>query len=250
MDATLIALGCGSLICLMPLGLYLLYLAYLNGRTPSTVVRGPWDLAALLLGLSGFLVLAGPMLLSLVDSTWRYYVYGNWAALRTVGRAEAKAWSIMATGWFFMWVGIVPLLLRARRRYSALYNVMPTLVEAQLIETLDALGYAWQKVGTLLAIDVRKPDDATGPMAKARPEEWAYVRIMPIRATAHALLRWSGAASKVRDEVEAVLPDVLARGLGQRNPVAGWFFTAAMGVMALMLVCMAVIIMVILTPMN
>jgi len=115
LDAYFIVLGSGCLVCLMPLALYLLYLAHLNGRTPPALVPGPWDFGAVLLGLSGFLILAGPLLLTLVSAVWRSYAFGGWADLKSVGAREAWAGSLMAVGYLIlMGVGIFTLL-RARR---------------------------------------------------------------------------------------------------------------------------------------
>lgn len=248
MDATLLALGAGSLVCLTPLGLYFLYLSYLNGRIPSTLVRGPWDLAALFLGLSGFFLLAGPVLLTLVDSTWRYYAFGNWAALKGVGRAEARAWSLMATGWLLMWLGIIPLLLRARRNITAAYNITPTLVEGQFTETLNELGYQWQRVDGYIAIDPNRPSAPDAPVHRFHAGSLAYVRIVIAPATGHALFRWSGHANVIRDEIEAILPNILARGLAARNPVANWLFLAAVAIMGVMLIWIALMFMILFAP--
>jgi hypothetical protein len=249
LDATLLALGAGSLVCLTPLGLYFLYLSYLNGRVPSTLVRGPWDLGALFLGLSGFFVLAGPVLLTLVDSAWRYYAFGNWAALKGVGRAEARAWSLMGTGWFFMWLGIIPLLLRARRHITAAYNIAPTLIETQFTDTLDELGYAWQRVDGYIAIDTTKHSATNATSQRFHAGSLAYVRILVTPATGHALFRWSGQADSLRDTIEAILPNALSRSLPVRNPVAGWLFIVAVVIMGLMLVWIALMFMILLAPM-
>src|SRR5947209_13948693 len=127
----------------MPVALYLLYLSHLNGKTPPTLVPGPWDFAAVLLGLSGFLILAGPLLLTLVDSVWRGHMYGGWSELKSIGRREAMAGSLMAVG-YLMLVGTgVAALLRARRPVTAVYNVAPLTVAASLVEVLDQLGFSW-----------------------------------------------------------------------------------------------------------
>src|SRR5436190_17169552 len=119
LDYYLILLGAGCLVCLTPLAIYLLYLSHLNGRTPPTLVPGPWDFGAVLLGLSGFLVLAGPLVLTLADSVWRGYAFGGWADLRGVGRQEAVAGSLMAVGYLIV-VGVgITWLLRARRPVTA-----------------------------------------------------------------------------------------------------------------------------------
>src|SRR5205085_2045875 len=123
LDATLIFIGSGCLVCLMPLAVYLLYLSYVNGRSSPTLISGPWDFGALLLGLSGFLLLLGPFVVTLIDSAWRSHAYGSWANLKGIGRKEAILGSIIATGYYLMLLVLIPLLLRTRRRVTALYNV-------------------------------------------------------------------------------------------------------------------------------
>ncbi|HKB06483.1 MAG TPA: hypothetical protein VKD90_30085, partial [Gemmataceae bacterium] len=156
MDATLIFIGSGCLVCLMPLALYLLYLAHLNGRTPPALVPGPWDFGAVLLGLSGFLILAGPLLLTLVSSVWRSYAFGGWADLRSVGTREAWAGSLMAIGYLIL-VGVgIYMLLRSRRKITAIYNATPDGVEPALVGVLDELGYPWRRANGFIEIGVKK----------------------------------------------------------------------------------------------
>src|SRR3954466_10186589 len=103
----------------MPLAVYCLYPSHLNGRGTTTLISGPSDFGALLLGLSGFIVLSGPLFITLINSTWRGYAYGGWANLRSIGRGEALAGTIMATGYFVILLGAIPLLIRSRRRVTA-----------------------------------------------------------------------------------------------------------------------------------
>ena len=149
MDATIIFIGSGCLVCLMPLAVYFLYLSYLNGRTPPTFVSGPWDLAAVLLGLSGFIILSGPLLVSLIDSTWRSYAFGGWANLRGIGQREARVGSFLASGYFLILVCAIPLLLRSRRRVTAIYNVASTMVESTLTGILEELGYSREEIARM-----------------------------------------------------------------------------------------------------
>src|SRR4051794_41973769 len=89
----------------MPLAIYLLYLAHLNGRTPPTLVPGPWDFGAVLLGLSGFLLLAGPLLITLADSAWRGYAFGGGADLRAGGRQGGMSAPLVAPGYLLARAG-------------------------------------------------------------------------------------------------------------------------------------------------
>ncbi|MBO0700595.1 MAG: hypothetical protein J2P46_19520 [Zavarzinella sp.] len=246
MDAYLIFLGSGCLVCLMPLALYLLYLAHLNGRTPPALVPGPWDFGAVLLGLSGFLILAGPLLLTLVNSVWRGYMFGGWADLRSVGAREAWAGSLMAVGYLIL-VGVgIFLLLRSRRPVTAVYNVVPDGVEPALVGVLDELGYPWKRANGLVEIGAKKLTEPEGAATRFFAAETATVRVDTFASTSHATLRWGLAWDGVRKEVEAAL----ARSLPSpaKNPVAGWMFTAAMAVMVAMLLWLVVLIYIVMVP--
>jgi hypothetical protein len=248
LDAILIYLGSGCLVCLMPLAIYLLYLSFLNGRTPPTLVSGPWDFGAVLLGLSGFMLLLGPLLITLVDSQWRARAYGGWASMRSIGKGEAIAGSIMATGYMLVLAGVIPLLLRARRRVTAIYNVAAASVESSLIGVLDELGFPWRRNRGLIQIGVKKTDEPPEPAARFFPHETASVRVDAFPAVGHASLKWGGAWSEVRSEIEPVLPRVLAPHSIVRNPVAGWMFTTAVVVMIILLLWLVVLIYLIMTP--
>ena len=246
-DFALILIGSGCLVCLMPLAIYLLYLAHLNGRTPPTLVPGPWDFGAVLLGLSGFLLLAGPLLITLVDSVWRGYAFGGWADLRGVGRKEALAGSLVSVGYLVVLGTGVTWLLRARRPVTAVYNVAATGTEAALAGLLDELAYPWRRASGLIEIAPRRPTEPTG---RFFPHEVATVRVDEFPATGHATLRWGGAYDGVRREVEAALPRALAPHALRRNPVAGWLSTAAVTVLIVMLLWLVVLIYIVMTPVK
>jgi hypothetical protein len=247
-DYAIILIGSGCLVCLMPLAIYLLYLAHLNGRTPPTLVPGPWDFGAVLLGLSGFLLLAGPLVITLLDSTWRGYAFGRWADLKSVGQREAFAGTLMAVGYLIILATLVSWLLRSRRRVTAVYNVTASAAEPALTGVVTDLGYSWRKSGGVIEIDTRKASEPTAPGGPFLLHEVATVRVDVFPATAHATLRWGGAAEGVRREVEAVLPAALAAYSGGRNPVAGWLYTAAVSVLVVMLLWVVVLIYIVMTP--
>jgi hypothetical protein len=246
LDAYLIFLGSGCLVCLMPLALYLLYLAHLNGRTPPTLVPGPWDFGAVLLGLSGFLILSGPLLITLINSTWRSYAFGGWADLKGIGAREAWAGSLMAVGYLILLGVGITVLLRLRRPVTAVYNVMPDGVEATLVGVLDELGYPWRRATGRIEVGTRKLTDPGGPADGFYSPDTATVRVDVFPATGHATLRWGGAWDGVRHEVETALPRSLPSPA--RNPVASWMFTAAVSVMSAMLLWLVVLIYIVMTP--
>lgn len=247
LDTTLIFIGSGCLVCLMPLAIYCLYLSHLNGRSTPTFIAGNWDFTALLLGLSGFIVLSGPLFITLLNSTWRGYAYGGWASLRSIGRGEALAGTIMATGYFLILLGVIPLLIRWRKRVTAIYNVNSATVEPALIGVLDDLGYPWKRDRGSLIIGPRQETTIAVNHSEFQVET-ATVRIDLFPATGHATLKWGEGWHSVRPEVEAVLPKVLAPHSPEKSGVASWTFTAALAIMIVMLLWLVVLVFLIMTP--
>jgi len=246
LDHTLILIGSGCLVCLMPVAIYLLYVSHLNSRNPPTLVPGPWDFAGVLLALSGFLLLSGPLLLTLVNSVWRYYAFGNWANLKFVSTREAWAASLIMIGYLIILAAGITFLLRRRRPVTAIYNVDPLGLDGGFVAVLDELGYAWRRVNARIEIGAKKLTEPVEPVNRFSPEETATLRIDTFPSTAHATLLWGGAYEDVRREVEAVLPRALPSA--GRNPVAGWMFTAAVSVMVIMLLWLIVLVVVIMDP--
>jgi len=246
LDQTLILIGSGCLVCLMPVAVYLLYLSHLNSRIPPTLVSGSWDFAAVLLGLSGFLLLSGPLLLTLVDSVWRSYAFGNWAQLKFVGRSEALAGSLMAVGYLIILGATIALLVRARRPVTAVYNVNPDGVEPALTAVLDELGYPWQRTNGQIEVGTKKLTEPADSTDRFLVPPSATVRVDRFPSTSHATLRWGGASAAVRREVEVLLPRALPPAA--RNPATGWMFTAAVSVMVIMLLWVIVLIFIAVVP--
>jgi hypothetical protein len=249
LDHLIILFGSGCLVCLTPLAIYLLYLAHLNGRTTPTLVPGPWDFGAVLLGLSGFLILAGPLLLTVANSVWRGYAVSGWAELRVMVQREAMAGSLMAVGYLLVVGAGIAWLLRGRRPVTAVYNVAATTTETTLVEVLEQLGYPSRRADGRIEIDTRKTiDPATPP--RFFPHEMAAVKVTAFPATGHATLRWAGEYDGVRSEVEAVLPAALVAHAGHKNPVAGWLTLTAVSILGVMLLWLAVLIYIVMTPMH
>jgi hypothetical protein len=248
LDSTLIFIGSGCLVCLMPLTVYLLYLSYLNGRPTPVLVPGPWDFAAVLMGLSGFILLLGPLLITLIDSAWRAHALGGWATLKSVSRREAMFGSFLALGYLVLLVVNVVFLLRARRKVTAIYNVAAAAVETSLVGILEEHGYPWRRHEGKIEIGVKKAAEPPEPAARFFPHETATVRVDTFASLGHAGLKWGGAWLNVRSEIETALVQALPPLSGRRNPIAGWMFTAAMTVMIVMLLWLVALIYLIMTP--
>lgn len=237
-DFTLILVGSGVLLCLTPLAAYLLYLSHLNGQSTPRAVPGPWDLAAALLGLSGFILLFGPLLITLIDSAWRSNVYGGWSTLRNVGRREAWAGSLMATGYLVTLGGVVGMLLRSRRGKTAIYNVEPSQVEPTLARVLEESEQPWRK--TVGGFEISPTKDAVS-------HDPIRVRVDAFVSLGHATLCWAGPYPGQREAIEAALLPRLPARHGGRNAVATWLTTAAVAVMVADILWLVVLFYLIMT---
>lgn len=224
MESTLVLIGSGSLVCLMPLAIYLLYVSNLNSKPNPVMVSGTWDFTAVLLGLSGFLLLSGPVLLTMIDSRWRSQVYGNWYELRTLGAREARAWSMMSFGYFLLLVGIIPGIIRSRRSVTSIYNLDANILAEALDEAFRRTGIDFIRQGLRFTVKDKK----TGvPMAETSIESF--------RAMNHSSLKWSGEYTETRSLIEVELEKLLRSYISAKLAMAGWLNTAAMTVMLVML---------------
>jgi hypothetical protein len=201
-----------------------------------------------LLGLSGFIILTGPLLITLFDSTWRAHAFTGWANLGALAEQQARTGSFMAAGYFLILAGAVPLLLRMRRRVTAIYNVATTTVEPTITGILEELGYSWQRSRGLIEITMKRPTDPARPAARLSPFELAAVRIDSFHSLGHASLKWSGDWDLVRPEIEAALAKTLPPHAANRSAVAGWLFTAALAIMIVMILWLVVMIYIIMVP--
>ncbi len=230
MESSIIHIGSGSLVCLMPAAIYFLYLANLNAKPHPVTVPGGWDFTATLLGLSGFILISGPLFLTLIDSRWRATAFGNWTELRTLGAKEARAWSLMSAGYFLLLLGIIPGLIRLRRAVTAVYNVQPIQLETALAAVFADLNVTWKRLGPIWSLT-----DAAGHPA-------GRLTVVGFHAMNHAVLKWAGVPAGLRPVVESMLEKVFAQMGGPRSAVAGWMYTAAVTVMLVMLFWMVLLV--------
>lgn len=138
-----------GVICLVPLAVYLRFVAALGQRQRATVISGAWDFAGLAMGLSGFLIFGGVLLLALLQSYFRAGMHGGFAALRAGWEQQATTWSVLAGLYILAVVGWLGLVSSSRRRSWVIYNVVPEAVEECLSEALSQLGVVAQRRGNV-----------------------------------------------------------------------------------------------------
>lgn len=200
-----------GVFCLSPLVFYLLWLALLNRRDRPTVVAGRWDFAALLCGLSGFILFGGGLLLSLLQSNVRFWMRGNFEALREAWGQEQTSWTLIVLAYLVFVVGGAVLTLLSRRRTLVVYNVDPGQFEIMLAELFDQMGRPIERRGNLWVGGV--------PLFEVEP--FAAGRIVT--------LRWVSDDPQLFQEVERQVREAVPALPGKDCTSARWFTTAAVG---------------------
>jgi hypothetical protein len=254
LNTALLLIGSGCLVCLLPLALYLLFLAFLNNRPRPTLLSGRWDLTCMLLGLSGFILVGGPVLLSAFDSTWRAIIFeGNFAHARSQLRDEPATWSILAAIYVLGMATAIILMMRARQRVSVIYN-LGSDVDVLVARALDRLGLRWRKQFGAYEVlppqasgDTKEAADSDGKPLPAYREDAAFFRasqleVDPFPAMSHVTLRWYEADPAMRRVVESELLKLLDHTPSPPNPAGSWFLTGSLMLFFVMLVWTGVLV--------
>ncbi len=209
-SAQLITACFASLCCLMPLTFYLCWLASVNKKSHPTVVSGRWDFAIVLAALSGFLLVGGALLLTLVQSDTRFFLRGNFAQLREGWEQSSAAWILVTLGYLLLVVGSSALTLANRTRWLSIYNVDPAGAERAIERALERSGI---------------------PNALRYGNRWAHgpgiLDLIPFRGMCHATIRLLGESPDTRAEIERHLRAELAATAGADNAASAWIGTLA-----------------------
>jgi hypothetical protein len=213
-----------GVFCLAPVALYLLWLAAINRRDRPTIVSGTWDFAALLAGLSGFILFGGGLLLSLVQSNVRFLMRGNIEALRGAWEQEKLAWCLVAGAYLLVVAGGAALVLLARRRTLVIYNVDPAQLEAALGELFDQLGRPVERRGNLWVGGV------------------PLFELEPFVGGRTATLRWLTDDPQMFQEVERHIREAAGALPTGENPAARWLMTSAVGCIVLVVFFVVVLL--------
>lgn len=213
-----------GVFCLIPLAMYLTWLAQITRRDRPTVVSGAWDFAGLVVGLSGFILFGGGMVLSLLQSNFRFWMRGNFEALRAVWIQERVTWSLLAFFYLALVVGAVGLTLLARRRSLVVYNVEPAAFEALLTEVFEQLGRAVERRGKLWVGGV--------PLFELDAFEGGRT----------VTLRWVSDDPRLFEDVSRQLREALATHPTAENGVTRWLMAGAVGSGATVLCCFGLLV--------
>jgi hypothetical protein len=202
----------GGVFCLTPLSVYLFTLARITRRDHPTVVSGPWDFAGVVLGLSGFILFGGGLVLSVVQSNFRYLVRGNHEAFRDAWEREGQTWIIVSAVYVLLVVGIVVLTLLSRRRSLVVYNVEPATFEATLTEVFEHISRPVERRGNLWS-------QGAAPLFEVD----RFVGGQTVT------LRWVSEDVRLFEEVERLLREALREVQPDENVASRWLMACAGG---------------------
>ncbi|MDB5310408.1 MAG: hypothetical protein JWO38_4610 [Gemmataceae bacterium] len=213
-----------GVFCLTPLALYLFWLTSLNRRDRPTVMSGGWDFAVLLCGLSGFALFGGGLLLSLLQSNVRFWMRGNFEALRDAWGHERVTWCVIVAAYLVLVVGGSWLTLMARRRTLVVYNVDPGQFEVALTEVLEQIGRPVERRGNLWVGGI------------------PLFELEPFTAGRTVTLRWVSDDPHLFQEVERQIREVIPTLPGGLGPSARWLGSGVVGSAAVVVFCIVLLL--------
>jgi hypothetical protein len=254
------------LVCLLPLALYCLFLAWLNGSKRAWLIRGTWDFAWVLFALSGFLLAGGPAILTGFNEYWRTF----W-----LGRFEGRPWSqvlaanrtlgylLLGAGYLLLVFCIAARTLWRRRLMTVIYNVDAAAFESTLFQTMEGMGLRWIRSGNLIcwsragtspdaetewddgAVDrsdtsiqtspaspggeqARQVAPLTRPQLRRAEEEITQTLQLEVSpALCYVCLQWRTADGWPRQAVEGELDRYREQLCARDNPVGFWLLLAS-----------------------
>lgn len=238
---------------LLPLAIYLLVLGFLNRGRHPLLVSGVWDGIGLLFGVSGFLLFAGPAVLSTLSERWRlFWLFGPVVSLAGADGAW-PLWSFLALLYFLVIVGGAALYLQRQRRLTAIYNSNADLVERTLFDICKKMGLDPVCSGGLFVFGLssanrvlptaicQKEDVESGQRAADGGQAILEVESFPLLH--HVTLRWEPAASPLRRVVEGELSRRLSETLSDDSLLGGWLLTLGFLLLSFDLVCVFILVL-------
>jgi hypothetical protein len=197
--------------CLAPLSIYLLILAQVTRRDHPSVVSGPWDFVGLVVGLSGFFLFGGGLVLTVFQENFRYWMRGNFEPFRAAWNQEKMTWVLLATAYFILVVGGICLTLLSRRRTLVVYNVLPNSFESLLGDVFEQLNAPVERRGNVWY--------SGGPLVEL--ERFSGGRTVTVR--------WLSANTALFQEFERQVREGARSIYTDDNPATHWIMAAAVG---------------------
>jgi hypothetical protein len=273
-----------ALCVLFPVGIYCLFLAMINRRTNPTMISGSWDFAGVLLALSGFLLIGGPLLLAAANQALR----SLW--LRSESESAAAVgeywWYIRVIFWALYFGAILAgslYLLWKRGRVTSIYNVDSPALDEALARVLNLLHLKWARARNRVIVDFPSfPDgEIKGRILRAGvdsdeslliPEREkmqpsgqlltpsktavqsgemsrpAVLEVDAFPSMHHVSLRWPQEAGPWRQEIEAELANTLLEVHNRDNPVGLWLLAIGSTLLCLIFFSLTILVLLSVLP--
>lgn len=222
---------------LLPLAIYLLVLANLNGREHPVAISGAWDFAGVVFASSGFLMFGLPAILGAFSETGRRWLWLGETEASPLGEEYRQVWMVVYLAYVALIVLGAGVLIWRRRRCTAVYNVTSAALELAIERACGILGLSpvrsgnlflfgmaagWGGAGRRGAEGLQAPHYTAPADANLKGDERATLAasellaqsaVLEVEAFAtmrHATLWWDPASATVRPEVERELDRLLA----------------------------------------
>ncbi|HEY2784763.1 MAG TPA: hypothetical protein VGJ05_07270 [Fimbriiglobus sp.] len=199
-----------GVFCLAPLAVYLLWLAGVHRRGRPVPLSGTGDFTALLVGLAGFLLAGGVVLLTVVQSGFRSWTRGNFLQLRANWDKEHTVWILTLVGYLLIVIVAAVWSYRRRRKSLVVYNVTLPAVDDAVEAALAGVGRAASRFG-------HRWSDATGDVVAVRP----FHAMQQVTVTVLA------GEPRLAEELDRQLRATLAVAVPAGGQIGAWIASAA-----------------------
>ncbi len=257
----------------LPVAIYLLVLGGINRRRYPLMVSGVWDFIGILFAASGFLLVGGPAILSILSSgserSRLFWLLGK-AGSGQSSDGGWQAWVFLSVIYFAGVVAGAGWVLWRQRHLTSIYNADPGLVERCLDKIFARLGIQPVRSGSLYLFGlagepshpqrgpghegIQAPHYLPGPSpvrTDAGPQvavtgsdanttgadflgQTAILELETFASLRHVTLRWDPVDSLFRQEIESQLARSLAEMPAEESEVGSWLMAISLGLLALL----------------
>jgi hypothetical protein len=225
-----------------PLAIYLLILGFINRRRHPLLVSGVWDGIGLIFGVSGFLLLAGPAILSALSERWRlFWLLGRGEVSLASGEGASQLWIFLSILYFVLVVGGVAYYFWRQRQLTAIFNTDLDQVERALTDICEQLGINPVRSGGMFLFGLspgllaenrgpkgesaRSEKEMSIVTAESGLEQPAILEVDSFPLMRHVTLRWDPVDSPLRRTLETKLSQYLSESYSAESLLGGWLLS-------------------------
>jgi hypothetical protein len=225
-----------------PLAIYLLILGFINRRSHPLLVSGVWDGIGLIFGVSGFLLFAGPAILSALSERWRlFWLLGKGEVPVAAGEGSSQLWIFLSIFYFVLIVGGAVFYFWRQRQLTAIYNADTVQVERALTDICEQLGVNPVRSGSMFLFGMSPGLQAESRGANSESvvsgkelsvvtavsglDEPAILEVESFPLMRHITLRWDPVDSPLRKPLEDKLSRHLSETYSEESLLGGWLLT-------------------------